>query len=211
MDRIRSPEKLSEYLDTIRAEASRLAALVQRVLEFSRVQQDRTYEFEQVDLGALVRETVDAFAHGLNQPGRFDVALQGPGPFVQADPAALEQVVANLLDNAVKYSGADRKVTVRVRAERLTAVIEVTDRGVGIAPADQARIFERFYRVPGAGPRQGFGLGLPIVRELVHGQGGRVEVASAPGEGSTFRVTLRCITGPVAPGSPPLRQPEAAS
>ena len=211
MDRIRSPEKLSEYLDTIRAEASRLAALVQRVLEFSRVQQDRTYEFEQVDHGALVRETVDAFAHGLNQSGRFDVALQGPGPFVQADPAALEQVVANLLDNAVKYSDADRKVTIRVRAERLTAVIEVTDRGVGIAPADQARIFERFYRVPGAGHRQGFGLGLPIVRELVHGQGGRVEVASAPGEGSTFRVTLRCITGPVAPGRPPLRQPEAAS
>ncbi len=64
MDRIRSPEKLSEYLDTIRAEAARLSALVQRVLEFSRVQQQRSYEFEQVDLAALVRETVDAFAHG---------------------------------------------------------------------------------------------------------------------------------------------------
>jgi signal transduction histidine kinase len=211
MDRIRSPEKLSEYLDTIRAEAARLSALVQRVLEFSRVQQERAYEFEQVDLGALVRETVDAFAHGLNQPGRFVVALQGPGPYVQADPAALEQVVANLLDNAVKYSSPDHPVTVRVRAERLAAVIEVSDRGVGIAAADQARIFERFYRVPGAGHRQGFGLGLPIVRELVHGQGGHVDVSSAPGEGSTFRVTLRCITGPPAPGRPPLRQPEAAS
>jgi signal transduction histidine kinase len=211
MDRIRSPEKLSEYLDTIRAEAARLSALVQRVLEFSRVQQERTYEFEQVDLGALVRETVDAFAHGLNQPGRFAVALQGPGPYVQADPAALEQVVANLLDNAVKYSRADRPVTVRVRAERLAAVIEVVDEGVGIAAADQARIFERFYRVPGAGHRQGFGLGLPIVRELVHGQGGRVDVSSAPGEGSTFRVTLRCITGPVTPDDTALTQPEAAS
>ena len=105
MDRIRSPEKLAEYLDTIRAEASRLSALVQRVLEFSRVQQQRSYEFEQVDLGALVRETVDAFAHGLaGQPGTFEVVLHGPGPFVRADPAALEQVVANLLDNAVKYS-----------------------------------------------------------------------------------------------------------
>jgi len=211
MDRIRSPEKLSEYLDTIRAEASRLSALVQRVLEFSRVQQPRSYEFEQVDLGALVRETVDAFAHGLNQPGRFDVVLNSPGPFVQADPAALEQVVANLLDNAVKYSRPDQPVTVTVRAERLSAVVEVTDRGVGIAPAEQARIFERFYRVPGAGHRQGFGLGLPIVRELVHAQGGRVDVASAPGAGSTFRVTLRCITGPMTSDSPPLSQPEAAS
>jgi signal transduction histidine kinase len=211
MDRIRSPEKLSEYLDTIRAEAARLTALVQRVLEFSRVQQQRSYEFEQVDLGALVRETVDAFAHGLNQPHRFQVVLSRPGPFVQADPAALEQVVANLLDNAVKYSSTEQPVTVSVRAERLSAVIDVTDRGVGIAPAEHARIFERFYRVPGAGHRQGFGLGLPIVRELVHAQGGRVDVSSAPGVGSTFRVTLRCITGPVAPDKAPLRQPEAAS
>ena len=65
MDRIRSPEKLSEYLDTIRAEVARLSTLVQRVLEFSRVQQDRSYELEHVDFGALTRETVDAFAHGL--------------------------------------------------------------------------------------------------------------------------------------------------
>lgn len=211
MDRIRSPEKLAEYLDTIRAEALRLSALVQRVLEFSRVQQQRSYEFEQVDLGALVRETVDAFAHGLNQPGRFAVVLTPPGPFVQADPAALEQVVANLLDNAVKYSPADQPVTVSVRVERLSAVIDVTDRGVGIAAADQARIFDRFYRVPGAGHRPGFGLGLSIVRELVHAQGGRVDVASASGAGSTFRVTLRCITGPVVPDSTSLAAPEAAS
>jgi signal transduction histidine kinase len=211
MDRIRSPEKLSEYLDTIRAEAARLTALVQRVLEFSRVQQQRSYEFEQVDLGALVRETVDAFAHGLNQPDRFQVVLSRPGPFVQADPAALEQVVANLLDNAVKYSRPEQPVTVTVRAERLSAVIDVTDRGVGIAPSEHAKIFERFYRVPGAGHRQGFGLGLPIVRELVHAQGGRVDVSSAPGAGSTFRVTLRCITGPATPDSTPVRQPEAVS
>ena len=211
MDRIRSPEKLSEYLDTIRAEAARLTILVQRVLEFSRVQQPRSYEFEQVDLGALVRETVDAFAHALNRPGQFDVTLSRPGPYVRADPAALEQVVANLLDNAVKYSGPDQPVTVDVRVERLSAVVEITDCGVGIAPADQARIFERFYRVPGAGHRQGFGLGLPIVRELVHAQGGRVDVSSAPGAGSTFRVTLRCITGPMTSDRPPLQQPEAAS
>ncbi|MGE0361743.1 MAG: sensor histidine kinase [Vicinamibacterales bacterium] len=212
MDRIRSPEKLAEYLDTIRAEAARLTALVQRVLEFSRVQERRTYEFEQVDLGALVRETVGAFAHGLaGRPGRFEVIASGPGPFVRADPAALEQVVANLLDNAVKYSPADQPVTVTVRTERLAAIIEVTDRGAGIPQSEQSRIFERFYRAPGAAARQGFGLGLPIVRELVHGQGGRVDVASAPGVGSTFRVTLQCITGPVTRDAAPLGQPEAVS
>lgn len=196
LDRIRSPERLADYLDTIRAEAQRLTVLVQRVLEFSRVQQQRSYEFEHVDLGALVRETVDAFAHGLaSRHVAFDVRLSSPGPVVLADPAALEQVVANLLDNAVKYSEPDQPVVVSVRADRHWAIVEVADRGVGIAAAEHARIFERFYRVPGAGHRQGFGLGLPIVRELVHAHGGTVAVASVPGEGSTFRVMLRCATG----------------
>jgi signal transduction histidine kinase len=209
MDRIRSPEKLADYLDTIRAEAQRLSALVQRVLEFSRVQQPRSYELESVDLGALVRETVNAFAHGLaSRHVRFDVRQSGPGPFVLADPAALEQVVANLLDNAVKYSAPGEPVTVSVRAERLMAIVEVTDRGVGIARADQERIFERFYRAPGAAQRPGFGLGLPIVRELVHAHNGRVDVASTPGAGSTFRVTLHSIT-PRTESGRALRYPEA--
>jgi signal transduction histidine kinase len=197
MDRIRSPDKLASYLDTIRAEAQRLSALVQRVLEFSRVQQPRRYEFERVDLGALVRETVDAFAHGLSsRQVTFHVHQNGPGPYVLADPAALEQVVANLLDNAVKYSGACQPVTVTVGADWLTATVAVSDRGVGIAKAEQARIFERFYRAQGASNRPGFGLGLPIVRELLHAHKGQVEVESVPGEGSTFRVTLPCLAEP---------------
>lgn len=191
MDRIRSPEKLAEYLDTIRAEAARLSTLVQRVLEFSRLQQQRSFEFEQVDLGALASETVTAFAHGL--PSRqfiFDVRPDGAPLYVRADPAALEQVLANLLDNAVKYSDASTPIAVHVRSERHVAIVEITDFGVGIAPGDHARIFERFYRASGAAHRPGFGLGLTIVRELVLAQGGRVDLTSAPGVGSTFRVTL---------------------
>lgn len=208
MDRICSPEKLAEYLDTIRAEAARLSTLVQRVLEFSRVQQRRQYECERVDLAALVQDTVDAFAHGLHQPARFETVVNGPAPFVHADPAALEQVVANLLDNAAKYSCPDQTVTVTVRSEWSSAIVEVADRGVGIASADQARIFDRFYRVPGAGGRQGFGLGLSIVRELVHGHGGGVDVTSAPGRGSTFRVSLPGLYAPAADRAP-VQQTEA--
>ena len=74
----------------------------------------------------------------------------GPAPYVRADPAALEQVIANLLDNAVKYSGPIKEITVRVRAERSMAIVEIADRGVGVPAADQARIFERFYRAPSA-------------------------------------------------------------
>ena len=190
MDRVRSPERFAEYLRTIHAEASRLSLLVQRVLEFSRVQQRRNYEFERADLVALVRETVAAFAHGLSAQGfSFDVQHEGPPMFVQADPAALEQVLANLLDNAVKYSRHEKAIVVRVRAAGTVAVVEVIDRGVGIAPGDRAHIFERFYRTPGT-DRPGFGLGLPIVKELIRAHGGRVDVESTPGAGSTFRVHL---------------------
>jgi signal transduction histidine kinase len=199
MDRIRSPEKLGEYLATIRAEAARLSMLVQRVLEFSRVQQDQHYELEHVDLGALTRETVDAFAHGLaGYHFTCDVPIDAPGPYVHVDPAAVEQVLANLLDNAVKYSDSIKEITVRVRTERHFAIVEIADRGVGVALVDQGRIFERFYRSSTALSRPGFGLGLPIVRDLVQAHGGRVEMTSVQGVGSTFRVSLPRVKRPAA-------------
>ncbi|HUE84462.1 MAG TPA: HAMP domain-containing sensor histidine kinase [Vicinamibacterales bacterium] len=191
MDRVRSPERFGEYLATIHAEAARLSSLVQRILEFSRVQQQRSYEFERVDLGHLARETVDAFARGLSHRAfRCEVQHGAGGPYVRADPAALEQVLANLLDNAVKYSSPDSVVSVRVHANRTRAVLEVSDQGVGITPADQKHMFDRFYRGSGVGNRQGFGLGLTIVRELLQVHGGDVHVNSEPGRGSTFRVML---------------------
>ncbi|MFN2446593.1 MAG: sensor histidine kinase [Vicinamibacterales bacterium] len=191
MDRVRSPEKLAEYLGIIRGEATRLTALFQRVLEFSRLQQRRSYEFETVDLSALVRETVEAFAGSLaEQPFTFDVQQDGSPLCVRADSAALEQVVANLLDNAVKYSDGVQEVIVRVRGTDRVVTVEVVDRGVGIALDQQRRIFERFYRAPTSAHRPGFGLGLPIVQEVVRAHGGRVEVKSAPGQGSTFCLVL---------------------
>jgi two-component system phosphate regulon sensor histidine kinase PhoR len=213
LDRIRSPEKLAEYLDTIRAEAARLSMLVQRVLEFSRVQQDRNYELEDVDFGALTRETVDAFAHGLaGQQFAFTVDIDGPGPYVRVDPAALEQALANLLDNAVKYSDTVKEITVRVRRDRNLAIVDISDRGVGVAVADQRRIFERFYRAPSGLHRPGFGLGLPIVRDLVQAHGGRVEMTSVPGAGSTFRISLPRVNPPAAAtASRPLESPEVTS
>lgn len=205
MDRVRSPEKLAQYFEIIRSEAGRLSALVQRILEFSRVQQRPALAFEEVDLGALVRETVDAFEGGLRgRPVAFRVEQDGPAPHLQADPAALEQVLANLLDNAVKYSDAATEVTVRVGWSGSDAVVEVRDRGIGIAPEDRRRIFEKFYRGSGAAHhRRGFGLGLAIVQELVAAHRGRIEVDSVPHEGSTFRIVL--------PVARPYRRPPRAA
>jgi signal transduction histidine kinase len=199
MDRAKSPEKLAQYLGIIRGEVARLSALVQRILEYSRLQQQRGYEFERVDLTALVRESVSAFERSLSsQQLSFVVDVEGPPPIISADPAAIEQALVNLLDNAVKYSGPAKVVEVRVRSQGDSAVIEVADRGIGIDKADRARIFDKFYRGSGASVhREGFGLGLPIVQELVHAHHGRVEVDSVLGEGTTFRVVL-----PLAPSEP---------
>jgi signal transduction histidine kinase len=191
MARIRSPERFEEYLSTIHAEAGRLSLLVQRVLEFSRIQQQRSYEFETVDLYPLVRETVGALANSTShQQFTFEVEQDGSDPAVRADPAALEQILVNLLDNAVKYSDTLKHIVVRVTSTRREAIVEVIDRGIGIAPREQARIFDRFYRTPDSSHRPGFGLGLPLVKELAHAHGGRVEVSSVHGRGSTFRVRL---------------------
>ena len=107
MDRAKSPEKLAQYLGIMRGEVARLSALVQRILEYSRLQQQRGYEFERVDLAALVRETVAAFERSLASAA-VHVRRRHRGarrPSSRADPAAIEQALVNLLDNAVKYSG----------------------------------------------------------------------------------------------------------
>lgn len=190
---VRSPEKLSQYLCTIRNEAKRLASLVQRILEFSRVEQARALELQEVQLGSLVRATVEAFEQSLSAQ-RFIFVVDGDDELhVLADPAAIEQVLGNLLDNAVKHGRAARTVRVRVARAGSEALIEVIDRGPGISRHDHERIFEKFYRGPASAGTQGFGLGLPIVRELVRAHHGRVEVDGAPGLGSTFRVILPAI------------------
>lgn len=194
MDRVRSPQKLAQYLGIMRHEVARLSALVQRILEFSRLQQPRRFELETVPLEALVRETVAAFANSLSGQYAFTVESGGQAPMVLADPVAIEQALVNLLDNAVKYSGDSRDVRVRLGVDGDDAVIEVIDRGVGIDRADQRHIFNKFYRGRGAAlNRDGFGLGLPIVQELLRAHHGLVEVESALGQGSTFRIRLPLV------------------
>lgn len=190
--RARSPEKLDQCLDILKMETGRLSTLVQHILQFSSLSNGvRRFEPEVVALGPLVRETVESFAAAL-APNGFRIEVEErASPLVAADPVALEQAVVNLLDNAIKYSGTSRLVTVRLASHQGRATIEIIDRGIGIAAADHARIFERFFRGSGSSSRsQGFGLGLAIARELVTGQRGTLEFESRPGEGSTFRISL---------------------
>ncbi len=108
------------------------------------------------------------------------------------DRTRLEQIASNLVSNAVKY-GRGRPISVRVRAEGARVRLEVEDRGIGIAPGDQERIFGRFERAVSSRNYAGLGLGLWIVRRIVEAHGGTIAVRSAPGEGSTFTMDLPLI------------------
>ena len=113
-------------------------------------------------------------------------------PALRADPDAMEQAILNLLTNAMKYSGDAREIDLRLAARNGDAVIEVTDRGLGIALDEQKRVFEKFYRVRSHESHliAGTGLGLTLVAHIAKAHGGRVDVESAPGAGSTFSILI---------------------
>ncbi len=188
------PEAQREYLRTIINESERLSRLLNNVLDFSRIEQGtRTYRLESLSLNEVIQAAVQAMAFPLGQKG-FDlqVEMEKGIPRVLGDKDALEQAVLNLLHNAVKYSGDNRKILLRLRQADGKACIDVVDFGVGISEEDITRIFGKFFRAPGAENQRipGTGLGLAIVSHITQAHGGRVEVLSRPGEGSTFTIVL---------------------
>jgi signal transduction histidine kinase len=194
LERVRSPEKVKEYADIVQAQTRRLSVLVDQILHFHRAEfAGREQIRQRVDLCTLTHRAAEQFQELANASGvTMRVECDAPGLVVQGDPVALEFAVVNLLENAVKYSrGTTNEVTVSVSASRGYGVITVRDRGIGIAHADLPHIFDKFYRGRGESQsRRGFGLGLAIVRSTVMIHGGRIAVASEPGRGSEFRVSL---------------------
>ncbi|MFB3825463.1 MAG: sensor histidine kinase [Bryobacteraceae bacterium] len=191
MGRSRDPETAAEYLGTIVNECERLTRLVDGVLQFAKLEQGKKiFHPRRTDLGRAVYAAVRAMQYPLEQKGfELRVEIEDGLPPVNADPDAIEQATLNLLSNAMKYSGGNREIGLRVRRSDGDALVQVWDRGIGIAPAEQARIFEKFYRVPGE-DASGAGLGLTLVAQIAHAHGGEVTVESAPGKGSTFTLRL---------------------
>ena len=181
-----------DFYRVIVRESERLSRLVNQILTFSRVDRGAlAYNFEQGDLTPVVAAIVEEHREYLERAG-FHVlrALPESAPAVRFDPAALSQAVANLLDNAVKYSGESRSIAVRLESRNGSVAFEVEDHGIGIPEGEQAKIFERFYRVPNGSGKGGYGLGLFLVRHIMEAHGGRAEVESEPGRGSRFRLVF---------------------
>lgn len=183
-----------EIVGTMLEEADRLALLTATLLELTRAEGGRgQIKREPINLCALVGDAAE-FLGVLAEEKGVVIALDLPAlpPTVLGDGTVLRQALANVLDNAVKYSPAGATVTVAVQADGERAAISVADQGPGIAPEHRERVFDRFYRAdPSRNSRTGgFGLGLAIARWAVEANGGCIEVESAPGKGSVFRMVL---------------------
>jgi signal transduction histidine kinase len=181
---------LRERLDVCKRQGERLAGIIENLLDVSRIAHGRLRpDLEALDLCDLVRDVVERFQEQARAAGS---ALElGPcGPTIgYFDRSQVEHVLGNLVSNAIKY-GEGRPVSVRLVADASTARIEVEDRGIGIAEADQARVFDRFERATRDHRGTSLGLGLYIVRSIVEAHGGSIALRSEPGRGSTFTVEL---------------------
>jgi signal transduction histidine kinase len=196
-DRVREPAKQKSYLHIITAETARLTRLINNVLDFSRMERgEKKYNFQDCDLAAIVRETVETYRPHLENNG-FQLTSQLPtAPLVvRGDADALAQIIVNLLSNAEKYSNGEKEIEVHA-SHRDTPLphieIEVLDRGPGVPPGCEEKIFEQFYRAHDclSSGIQGSGLGLSLARQIARAHGGDVRYESRDGGGSCFALRL---------------------
>jgi signal transduction histidine kinase len=194
LGRVTNAEKARQYHRIINKESRRLTQLINNILDFSRIEAGRKeYRFQRGEVGAVVRDVIDAYRFPIEQQGfALDVDVADDLPEVEIDAEALSQALLNLLNNAIKYSPEDKRIAVGARQEGGELQVFVRDRGIGIPKPEQKKIFEKFYRAASSlvHTTKGSGLGLALVQHIMEAHGGRVEVASAPGEGSTFTLVL---------------------
>jgi PAS domain S-box-containing protein len=200
--------RLGDRWRTLQRQVGRLSSLVDQLLDVSRLAASKlALEIEALDLSEVVREVTARFTAPSEGGGSAAIAVDAAAPVPgEWDRLRLEQMISNLVSNAVKY-GAGRPVTVRVRADARAAEVAVRDQGIGIAPEAIERIFDRFERAASVRHYGGLGLGLWIVRQLAEAMAGSVRVESAVGQGSTF--TLRLPRRP--PAADCLAEPEASA
>jgi len=186
-DDVMSREWVADRLSQATEDVATLVRLVHNLLDVARITAGRLdVEPEDLDFGDVIRTVVRRFGHTL---AGDRLALEVPAVNGRSDRLRLEQVVTNLVSNAIKFGG-EKPIEIALRADDERAYFSVTDHGIGIDPERQPELFERFPRAVPGREYGGFGLGLWIARETVRAMGGEIWVTSTPGEGSTFSVSL---------------------
>lgn len=187
------PEMVLAFTKKLRKEAKRLSVLIQEIIEITRLQSDAAVmDAAPVRLGRVVEEALESVATAAQARGIVVTSDLREDATVLGNEELLVMAIRNLVDNAIQYSEPGKRVTVTSEITDEVASVSVVDQGIGIAPADTERIFERFYRVDPARSREtgGTGLGLSIVKHIATRHDGKVEVWSTPGVGSTFTLRL---------------------
>lgn len=203
LGRITTKEKKQQYYRIIRKESERLTALINNILDFSRIEAGRKeYEFRETDIADLVRNTLDSYRYQIEQQGfAFEESIDETLPKVRVDREAIARALVNLVNNALKYSADQKFLGVKLYRDNGAVKLEVADRGIGIARRDHAKIFEKFYRAgdPLVHNTKGSGLGLSLVRHITEAHGGDIAVESTPGAGSKFTLSLPLMPAPPGP------------
>ena len=185
------PEDMPRFVGHIRSEASRLMALISDIIRLSRLDEGEEMPCESVDLYAEAEEAEENLRTAAEEKG-VKLSLTGEGAEISGVRRLVYEIIYNLCDNAIKYNRPGGSVEVRVTQSESEAAVTVADTGIGIAPEDQARVFERFYRVDKSRSKEsgGTGLGLSIVKHAVQYHHGSIDLKSTPGEGTTIKVTF---------------------
>ena len=183
----------------LKRSAERLSEMVTDLLDATRIEAARlSLAPERVPLREAVASLIERLRPTLGDHP-IELAVEAPLPQVRADPVRLDQILTNLVDNAAKYSAPASPIFVRVRPSGSGATVEIEDRGFGIEPSERSHLFDRFYQAKRAREKKsGLGLGLYITKGLVDAHGGRIDVRSQPGRGSTFSVWLPAAGEPHA-------------
>ena len=188
------PEKLKRYAGIIYKENKRLEHQVERVLNVAKLDKEQVVlKKEEVDVHELLEEAKENFEFNQHEHGgKIQLELTSEKGVIHADPVHITNVIYNLLDNAVKYCDKTPEIMVRTGDDKKGLFVEVTDNGIGIKKEDQKLIFDKFYRVPTGNLHnvKGFGLGLYYVKLIIDAHGGKMDVKSSPGKGTTFTIHL---------------------
>ncbi len=192
MGRVKTEEKKNEYYSIIHSETNRLSSIVNKVLNFSKMEAGkRSFHFEISDLNSVAENVFNTYSfHLQNNNFEFEFIKVENLPEVYIDRDAVSEAIINLIDNAVKYSDENKVVIIRTGKVSGYVFIEVEDKGIGIRESDQEKIFEKFFRVSTGHIHntKGTGLGLSLVKQIVDAHKGKITLSSSPGKGSTFRI-----------------------
>ncbi len=193
-NRVKTEEQKKKYYATMLDQTEHLSYLIDNILDFSRLEDHRKkFRFEQEDYSKLIDKWMSGFKDRLTKAGiTLKIDLPDKLPKITIDANAMQQVIQNLMDNAIKYSGQGKEIEIKVWLSGKEVMTSIRDRGLGISKKDQDKIYDRFYRCEESQELgiKGSGIGLTIVQRLVAAHRGRISLESSPGKGSTFTIVV---------------------